>query len=99
MGAGPFVLPLFGMDNGLAFDPGSLPRGALAARFWPEARDTGARASLRNSLWALRRALGPEAAGALATTRERVELDGAWLDAAEFGEHLTAGRLDDALAL
>src|SRR3954447_1456313 len=83
----------------LALNPDSHPRGELAARFWPDVLDTSARASLRNALWALRRALGPESAGALVADRERVGLQGAWLDAAAFEEHLSAGRLDAALAL
>ena len=82
----------------LALNPGSHPRGAVAARFWPDVLDTSARASLRNALWALRRALGPEAP-ALVATRDRVGLADVWVDVAAFGEHLAAGRLDDALAL
>jgi DNA-binding SARP family transcriptional activator len=86
----------------LALHPGSHPRGDVAARFWPDVLDSSARASLRNGLWALRRALGPESAGALIATRERVglgESPAVWLDVAAFGEHLAAGRLDEALAL
>ena len=82
----------------LALNPGSHPRGAVAARFWPDVLDTSARASLRNALWALRRALGPEVP-ALVATRDRVGLADVWVDVAAFGEHLAAGRLDDALAL
>ena len=83
----------------LALNPGSHPRGELAARFWPEVLDSSARASLRNGLWALRRALGDEEAEALIATRERVGLEGApavWIDAVAFEEHFAAGRLDDA---
>jgi DNA-binding SARP family transcriptional activator len=86
----------------LALNPGEHPRGALAARFWPEVLDSSARASLRNSLWALRRAIGGDPDEFLVATRERVGLRGApqvWLDADAFAEHLAAGRLDDALAL
>jgi DNA-binding SARP family transcriptional activator len=85
----------------LALNPGGHRRGDLAARFWPDVLDSSARASLRNGLWALRRALGEEA-GALAADRERVELLGApavWTDAAAFAAHLEAGELDAALAL
>jgi hypothetical protein len=39
--------------------PGTHPRAALAARFWPEVVDVKAGASLRNALWAPRRAVGP----------------------------------------
>jgi DNA-binding SARP family transcriptional activator len=84
-----------------ALNPGTHARGELAARFWPDVLDASARASLRNGLWALRRALGTDA-GALIATRERVGLEGppvVWLDATAFGERLAAGRLDEALAL
>ncbi len=86
----------------LALNPGSHPRGELAARFWPDVLDSSARASLRNALWALRRALGPDAPQALNTSRERVGLQGppaVWVDATAFGEYVAEGRLDDALAL
>ena len=56
----------------LALNPGTHARGELAARFWPEVLDSSARASLRNSLWALRKAVGGETAEALIATRERV---------------------------
>lgn len=85
-----------------ALNPGSHPRGDVAARFWPEVLDSSARASLRNGLWALRRALGAESAQALVATRDRVGLGGptdVWVDATAFGEHLAAGRLEEALAL
>jgi DNA-binding SARP family transcriptional activator/RecA/RadA recombinase len=59
----------------LAFNPGSQPRGRLAARFWPDVLDESARASLRVALTELRQALGP-AAGYLVATRDTVALDG-----------------------
>lgn len=86
----------------LALHPGDHPRGDVAARFWPDILDASARASLRTSLWALRRALGPHAGATLIATRDRVGLHGApavWLDATAFAEHLGAGRLDEALPL
>jgi len=86
----------------LALHPGSNPRRDVAPRFWPEVLDSSARASLRNALWAIRRALGDEAADALIATRDRVGLAGPpnmWIDAAAFEEHLAAGRLDEALSL
>jgi DNA-binding SARP family transcriptional activator len=83
----------------LALNPGSHPRGDVASRFWPDVLDSSARASLRNGLWALRRALGDDA-DALVATRARVGLEGPhWLDVTAFGEYVAAGRLDDALAL
>lgn len=86
----------------LALHPGEHPRGDLAARFWPDILDSSARASLRTSLWALRRALGEGAATALIATRERIGLAGppaVWIDATAFAEHLSAGRFHEALPL
>ena len=85
----------------LALHPGTHARGELAARFWPDVLDASARASLRNGLWALRKALAADGE-ALITTRERVGLAGppaVWLDATEFAERFAAGDLDGALAL
>ena len=48
-----------------ALNPGAHRRGDVASRFWPDILDSSARASLRNALWALRRALRDEAGGAL----------------------------------
>jgi tetratricopeptide (TPR) repeat protein len=66
----------------LAAHPGPHARGELAARFWPDVLDESARTSLRAALSELRRALGPEAAG-LVATRETVALDGVWVDLRE----------------
>jgi DNA-binding SARP family transcriptional activator len=83
----------------LALHPGEHLRGELASRFWPEVLDASARASLRNSLWAIRRALGPDGE-ALVTTRERVGLaPDVSVDIREFEERVAAGELDEALAL
>jgi DNA-binding SARP family transcriptional activator len=82
----------------LALNPGAHLRGDLAARFWPDVLETSARASLRNALWALRRALGP-AAEALAASRERVGLEGAWTDVGEFERLVAEGELEAAVAL
>ena len=35
----------------LALHPGEHPRGAVAARFWPDVLDASARASLRSAAW------------------------------------------------
>ena len=59
-----------------ALNPGAHPRGEVASRFWPDVLDSSARASLRNALWALRRALADEADSALIATRDRVGLAG-----------------------
>jgi DNA-binding SARP family transcriptional activator len=85
-----------------ALNPGAHPRGDVASRFWPDVLDSSARASLRNALWALRRALADEADRALIATRDRVGLAGppdVWLDATAFREHVAAGELGEALAL
>ena len=85
-----------------ALNPGAHPRGEVASRFWPDVLDSSARASLRNALWALRRALADEADHALVATRERVGLAGppdVWVDATAFSEHVAAGELEEALAL
>src|SRR3954452_18216051 len=82
----------------LALHPGEHPRGSVAAHFWPDVLDASARGSLRNAMWALRRALGPGADGALITGRDRVGLRRA-TDVAEFDAPLSAGRLEDAVAL
>jgi DNA-binding SARP family transcriptional activator len=86
----------------LALHPGEHPRGDVAARFWPDVLNSSGRASLRNAIWALRRALGADAAEALVATRAHVGLRGApdvWIDAAAFAEHVAQGRLDAALEL
>jgi DNA-binding SARP family transcriptional activator len=82
-----------------ALNPGAHPRGEVASRFWPDVLDSSARASLRNALWALRKALADEADRALIATRERVGLADVWVDATAFREHVAAGRLEEALEL
>nr|WP_246324273.1 AAA family ATPase [Petropleomorpha daqingensis] len=66
----------------LALHPGPHDRDAVAARFWPEATTSAARANLRTAVWALRQALGPDA---LSASRSRVGLapDGVRVDLAE----------------
>src|SRR3954453_17772123 len=56
----------------LALHPGEHPRGAVAARFWPDVLDSSARASLRSAAWALRRALRTDEA--LIAGRDRIGL-------------------------
>ena len=82
----------------LALHPGAHPRGALAARFWPDVLDESARTSLRGALTAVRRALGP-AASHLTATREAAGLVDVWTDAAEFASLVAAGQDEEALAL
>jgi DNA-binding SARP family transcriptional activator len=86
----------------LALHPGPQPRGALAARFWPDVLDASARASLRSAVWSLRRALGPAWVDHLTADRDYVGLardPDVWVDAAEFDSLVQAGRDAEAVAL
>jgi len=86
----------------LALHPGLHARAELAARFWPDVLDSSARASLRTTVWALRRELGDAGQGALVATTDHVGLDpaaGLWVDALAFAELAAAGRLEEAVAL
>ncbi len=58
----------------LAVHPGTHPRSSVAPLFWPDVLDYSARASLRNALWSIRKALGDDA-DSLIATRDRVGLD------------------------
>ena len=82
----------------LALHPGEHPRGALAARFWPDVLDTSARASLRSAAWALRRALGDGGADALVAGRDRVALR-CTTDLQELDALVDRGELEAAAAL
>jgi DNA-binding SARP family transcriptional activator/tetratricopeptide (TPR) repeat protein len=79
----------------LALHPGEHPRSAVAAAFWPDVLDSSARASLRSAAWALRRALGPAADGALTGGRDRIGLT-CETDLATFEAALAAGELEVA---
>jgi DNA-binding SARP family transcriptional activator len=79
----------------LALHPGPHPRGALAARFWPDVLDESARTSLRGALADVRRAVGDH----LVATRETAGLDAGWVDAAAFAALVAHGRDEEALAL
>ena len=86
----------------LAINPGIHARAELAARFWPDVLDTSARASLRSSLWALRRALGDAGAAYLRSGRDHIGLDdraGLWVDALEFEQLVQRGELERAVEL
>src|SRR3954449_13263376 len=80
----------------LALHPGEHPRGAVAARFWPDVLDSSARASLRSAAWALRRALQTD--DALLAGRDRIALR-CTTDLGRFDELCAAGRLEEAVAL
>jgi DNA-binding SARP family transcriptional activator len=79
----------------LALHPGEHPRSAVAAAFWPDVLDSSARASLRSAAWALRRALGPEADGALTGGRDRIGLR-CETDLARFEAAVAGGDLETA---
>ncbi len=85
----------------LAVRPGTHPRSSVAPLFWPDVLDSSARASLRNALWSIRKALGHDAE-LLIATRDRVGLStepNVWVDAIAFDEHVREGRLAEALEL
>lgn len=65
-------------------------RAKLAGRFWPEATDPAARASLRTAIWALRKAIGEEA---VLTSRNTVSLERKFvrIDLDEFHDLLARG--------
>jgi len=80
----------------LALHPGDHLRADLAPRFWPDVLDSSARSSLRNALWALRRALGDGADTVLVSSRERVGLaPDVWVDRLEFDRLVAAGREEE----
>ncbi len=86
----------------LALHPGTHRRADLASRFWPDILDSSARASLRTSLWALRRSIAPAGADALVTNRDRIGIaagPGVWVDATAFGELVAEGAFTEALEL
>ncbi|MFC1407298.1 MULTISPECIES: AAA family ATPase [Streptacidiphilus] len=85
----------------LALHPGPQPRPRLAARFWPDAPDSAARASLRSAVWALRTAFGPAGARQLTADRGSVGLcrDGLTVDLDEFRRLVDLGRPADAVGL
>ncbi|MGZ4306748.1 MAG: ATP-binding protein [Solirubrobacteraceae bacterium] len=86
----------------LALHPGIHARSEVAGRLWPDVLESSARASLRNALSGVRRALGPTAGRVLIARRETVGLAGepeAWVDASVFDALIAAGQHEQALAL
>src|SRR5690349_5569744 len=66
----------------LALTPGPQPREAILALLWPESYAEAARKNLRNTLWAVRKALGDDV---LDAGDDRLALaDSAWVDVREF---------------
>ena len=85
----------------LALHPGPMPRIRVAAVFWPDVLDSSARGSLRSAIWALRRALGPQA-HILCVTPDHIALDASVpmeVDVVEFERAVASGRLEEAAAL
>jgi DNA-binding SARP family transcriptional activator/tetratricopeptide (TPR) repeat protein len=83
----------------LALHDGPVPRGHLAARFWPDVLDASARASLRSAVWALRKALGDGREDHVIATRDHVGLHDVEIDRIRFEELIDAGDLEAALGL
>ena len=86
----------------LALHPGIHARSDVAGRLWPDVLESSARASLRNALSGIRRAIGPGADRVLVASRERVGLAGdpeVWVDARAFESLVDAGEHEQALAL
>ncbi|HEV2146704.1 MAG TPA: hypothetical protein VGR37_04740, partial [Longimicrobiaceae bacterium] len=74
-------------------------RDSLVALFWPELDAEHARAALRNGIYQLRQALGPEAVETRGAEEVRLAEGSCWCDALEFQRALADGRLDEAVAL
>ncbi len=74
-------------------------RDTLLALFWPEVSATKARASLSQTLYSLRNALGEQAIVTHGDDEVGVSRDVVWCDAQAFEAALDADRPDDALAL
>lgn len=79
--------------------PARRRRDTLFALFWPESDEPHARNSLRQSLYQIRRSLGPEVLAGAGDERIGVNPDRIWCDAAAFDEALAHGRLETAVDL
>jgi len=81
----------------LALHPGEHPRGPLAALLWPQLVASNARRRLRETVWSVRRSLGP-LEGAVLDGRDTVGLR-CETDVADVARALDAGEPARALAL
>jgi DNA-binding SARP family transcriptional activator/tetratricopeptide (TPR) repeat protein len=83
----------------LVVAPGPHARSALAGRLRPDVAEESARKTLRDAVYELRRALGPEGREAIVTTRDQVGLEPALVraDLWSFREHVAAGELEVAV--
>jgi DNA-binding SARP family transcriptional activator len=78
--------------------PGTFTRrDTLLALFWPELPTERARQALRQSLYYLRRQLGPDAFRTRGSEEVAVNPAGLWCDAAAFRAAAEAGRVSEAL--
>lgn len=82
----------------LAVNPGAHPRSALAGRLRPDVAEESARKSLRDAVYKLRTALGPDGGAALVARRDDIGLEGVQVDLHEFRRLRRAGDLPGALA-
>jgi DNA-binding SARP family transcriptional activator len=81
----------------LALSPGPHPRSALAGRLRPDVSEDGARKTLRNALYELRRALGPAGGDAVVVARDRIGLsESVRVDLWEFRRCTADGELEAA---
>jgi DNA-binding SARP family transcriptional activator/TolB-like protein len=76
---------------------GSHSRDTLLAMFWPELNDARARAALNQSIYALRRALGPDAVVSMGDDRLALASDRVWCDVQAFEELFAAGSMESAM--
>src|SRR5256885_4907390 len=103
--AGPFgSRPPTQTHGPLAYLAAAVPDGlqrrdTLLALFWPEASATKARASLSQTLYILRNALGEQAIVTHGDDEVGVSRDVVWCDVKAFEAALDGGRLEDALTL
>src|SRR3712207_6720881 len=83
----------------LVVSPGLHARSALAGRLRPDVGEESARKTLRDAVYELRRALGPDGRGAIVATRDQVGLEPALVraDLWEFRRHVAAGELEPAV--
>lgn len=76
-----------------------LPRDTLLGLFWPELDGERSRKALRQSLYGLRRALGPKAITGKGKELVGVDPGRVWCDAAAFSAAVDESRDEEALAL
>jgi DNA-binding SARP family transcriptional activator/TolB-like protein/tetratricopeptide (TPR) repeat protein len=83
----------------LATPRGFHRRDTLLALFWPESDEAHARAALRKALHILRRAVGEELIVSRGDDEVAVDFDRMSCDVVAFDDHVSRGRVSEALAL